>query len=1371
MKVQENFLIRRDFSKIDVMVKISDLIELQKRSYEAFLQKDVPPEKRKREGLQKVFMDLFPVENYNRTASLDFVKYRIEDPVMTPDECKDRGETYSVSLWVTLALAIMIRDEDDEEGQFQIKDVKEREVYFGEIPMMTEDGHFIINGMERVVVSQLHRSPGVFFEKKIAKTKSRKILYSGRIIPERGSWLEIEFDSRDILHARIDKRKKIPVTILLHAFGYSTEEILDFYYPQQLFKLNKDGSVQTEFSLSQWEGKKLQGPMRDAENGEVLIDEGEQVTKENAPEDGKQILLNSSEIFDKVVSRDVYEPSTGEMLVAAGEKLTQSIYLKLFNHNIDEVYLAEIENSNAGPFVYNTMCKHQPMSDIEAKVEIYKALRPGEHPLEDVAESFFYHLFLDPKRYDLMKVGRKKINDRFGLNYDIYNDTTLKGEDILHTIRYLCEIKLQKHDIDDIDHLGNRRVRPVGELLENQFRIGLTRLESNLRERMSVQDIDSMLPTDLINVKPLSAIIKKFFASGQLSQYMDQTNPLAETTHKRRLSALGPGGLTRERAGFEVRDVHPSHYGRICPIETPEGPNIGLISSLAIYAKVNEFGFIETPYIPVKNGKPLNKVEYLDAFQEQGKKITESLQLFIGSSNGKKELPKFCDARYNGEFVFVPSKEVDYIDVASNQMLSVAASLIPFLEHDDANRALMGSNMQRQAVPLHKTEPPFVGTGMEKEVAKYSRATVTAKRDGVVVSADANRIIVKTDDSENPIDIYYLKKFEKSNQDTCKNQRPIVNVGDRVKRGDVIADGMATACGELALGKNLLVAFMPWEGYNFEDAILISERLVRDNVFDSIHIKEFEVVARETHMGKEEITRDIPNVSEEALKNLDESGIIRIGAKVKPGDILVGKITPRGETQLSPEEKLLRAIFGKKAASVKDSSFRVPNGVEGTVIDVKVYLRRGTKKNKREQEIEREQERLLVQEESDRISILTEIFRHKVAEITQGKKLKKSIKNKKGEILLEAGTKLSYEKLIHLNGQQLKRIEVVDKDESAIAEDIKKAGLWYEKAVADTREDIKNRLTKLKGGYNLQPGVLKKVKVKVATKRRISIGDKLAGRHGNKGVISKILPVEDMPHLEDGTPVDIVLSPLGVPSRMNVGQLFELHLGLCSYMIGKKIQEMLANNASVAELREFLKKVLAVKKLQEFVDTLDDDDVIALAEKFKDGLYMNSPSFQGASEEDIKRLLKELDLPEDGRLTLYDGRTGEPFDSPIAVGSMYIMKLIHMVEDKVHARSTGPYSLITQQPLGGKAQFGGQRLGEMEVWALEAYGAAYTLQEFLTVKSDDVQGRIKMYESIVKGDNTLKAGIPEPFKVLIKELRGLCLDVQLLKVDKKKMEE
>jgi DNA-directed RNA polymerase subunit beta len=1358
--VTSNLRIRRSFGKIKKIIEIPNLIEIQKRSYDDFLQVGVSTEDRADVGLQAVFKSVFPIKDFNETASLEFVAYELGTPKYDVEECHQRGMTYAAPLKVKIQLVIW----DVENGRRSIKNVKEQEVYFGEIPLMTGNGTFMVNGTERVIVSQLHRSPGVFFEHDKGRTHSTgKLLYSARIIPYRGSWIDFEFDPRDVLYVRIDRRRKFPATVLLRALGMTTEDLLNYYYRKDLIVLDAKQYTK-QFVADHLLGSRVSRDVKDPKSGEVIAREGRKFNKAivRAMEQAKisEVPIALDEIVGRVSAHDIVDSTTGEVLIGTNEDLTEETLDKLKARGVKKIEVLFTEDAPGGGPLRLTLAQDKLGTPEEAVIEIYRRLRPGDPPTQETATTFFNNLFFNAERYDLSKVGRLKLNHKLKIDVPL-EQGTLRREDILEVVRYLMDLKNGNGQVDDIDHLGNRRVRAVGELVENQFRIGLVRMERAIKERMSLQDIETLMPQELVNYKPASAVIKEFFGSSQLSQFMDQTNPLSEIAHKRRLSALGPGGLTRERAGFEVRDVHPTHYGRVCPIETPEGPNIGLIAALSTYARVNEYGFIETPYREVENNRVTDRIVYLSALDEEDKVIAQANAQLDSHGRFTADL---VSARIGGESTVVRAEDVQYMDVSPNQLVSVAASLIPFLENDDANRALMGSNMQRQAVPLLKPDAPLVGTGLEGTVGRDSGVTVIGKRDGIVESVDAERIVVRADKQTKDlrdagVDIYNLIKYQRSNQNTCINQRPIVVKGERVKSGDVLADGPSTDMGELALGRNVLVAFMPWGGYNFEDSILISERVVKEDLFTSVHIEEFECIARDTKLGPEEITRDIPNVGEEALKDLDASGIIRIGAEVRPQDILVGKITPKGETQLSPEEKLLRAIFGEKAGEVRDTSLRVPPGVEGTVIDGRVFARRGVVKDERTQEIEVLEAERLKQDEAEEVRIIRQETLRKLKKSLAGKKLAGRVMSDERKELLKKGDTLSAEELEELPPTLWGQVRV--ENESA-QEEAAQAIAAMNANVEAVQNHYGAKVERLKAGDELAPGVIKMIKVFVAIKRRLQVGDKMAGRHGNKGVLSRILPEEDMPCMDDGTPLDIVLNPLGVPSRMNVGQILETHLGWAARELGHKIEEDLRSGVSAAQLKKRLKDIYPEKESHQFIDELAEPDIFKLAAKALAGVHVASPVFDGAREEEIFQLLKRADLPETGQATLHDGRTGLPFEQPVTVGIMYMMKLHHLVEDKIHARSTGPYSLVTQQPLGGKAQFGGQRLGEMEVWALEAYGAAYTLQEMLTVKSDDVAGRTRMYEAIVKGENTLEPGLPESFNVMVKELQSLCLNMELL---------
>ncbi|MGW8300632.1 MAG: DNA-directed RNA polymerase subunit beta [Desulfobacterales bacterium] len=1350
---------RKNFGKIKQIVEIPDLIGMQRESFQRFLQMDVPPEKREEIGLQTVFKSVFPIKDFTGTASLEFVSYRFGEVKHSIEECVHRGMTYEIPLRLTVRLVVY--EIDIETGISNIRDIKEQEIYFGTIPLMTEKGTFIINGTERVVVSQLHRSSGVFFDHDKGKSHSSgKIIYSSRIIPVRGSWIDMEVDPKDIVHIRIDRRRKFPVTLLFKAFGYTTEDLLSYFYETEKI-LVKGKRYFKEFNEAFLKGTRASKEVRDPKSGEFIVKKGRVFTlkaiKRLTAIKAKLIPINVEEIMDHAFASTIVDPNTDEPVVKVAEIIDEEVLTKLSDAGINEFDLLHVDAASNSDSIRKTLLLDKVETKEEALIEIYRRLRPGNPATPEVAQDFLDNLFFRSTYYDLSGVGRLKINQRLGIGSQ-FNLNILRKEDIILTAKALIHLRDTQGVVDDIDHLGNRRVRAVGELLENQYRIGLVRMERAIKERMSLQEVDALMPHDLVNPKPVSAVVKEFFGTSQLSQFMDQTNPLSETTHKRRLSALGPGGLTRERAGFEVRDVHPSHYGRICPIETPEGPNIGLIVSLSTYARVNAYGFIETPYRVVENAKVTDEVKFLDAFEEKDLPIAQANALL---DNKGAYVNPLVTSRVAGEFMMVEKENIDLMDISPNQLVSVSASLIPFLENDDANRALMGSNMQRQAVPLLINSAPLVGTGIEGVVARDSGVAVVAKRDAEVVDVDAARIVLKHHPagvpSEKDVTIYNLSKFIRSNQNTCFNHRPIVRKGDFVKAGEIIADGPATDQGELALGKNVTVAFMPWGGYNFEDSILVSERLVRDGVYTSVHIEEFEVVARDTKLGKEEITRDIPNVGEEALKNLDDSGIICLGAEVVQGDILVGKITPKGETQLSPEEKLLRAIFGEKAGDVKDTSLRVPPGVQGTVIDAKVFSRRGIDKDDRTRLIENEEIASLEKDRDDELAVIEEVVRTQLGDLLIGQKAMADLK-KGRKVLIESGEKINRESLANVPMAQLEGLVLKD---PKISQQVHELLERYRDQRELCRLAFEQQVGRYEKGDDLPPGVIKMVKIYVAMKRKLSVGDKMAGRHGNKGVVSRILPVEDLPYFENGLPVDMVLNPLGVPSRMNVGQILEIHLGRAAKGLGDQLNELLDEEKFKA-LREKAKKIFTTPAQRKRISEMDEKQLVDFTGFYKDGVHMATPVFDGAKEDEIKSLLKEAGLEQTGQATLFDGRTGEPFDDKVTVGTMYVMKLHHLVDDKIHARSIGPYSLVTQQPLGGKAQFGGQRLGEMEVWAMEAYGAAYALQEFLTVKSDDMAGRTRMYEKIVKGQNVLEPGIPESFRVMTKELQALGLDIALL---------
>jgi DNA-directed RNA polymerase subunit beta len=1374
--------IRRMFGHIAEVAELPNLIEVQRTSYDGFLNPHGSSESRSSEGLQEVFKSVFPINDFSGRAQLEFVKYELEPPKYDVEECQQRGMTYAAPLRVTLRLVVW--DVDEETGARSIRDIKEQDVYMGDMPLMTKNGTFIVNGTERVIVSQMHRSPGVFFDHDRGKTHSSgKYLFAARVIPYRGSWLDFEFDAKDLVYVRIDRKRKILVTTLLMALdddataarreaaakegrtldpsevnGMSKEDILSYFYDKVVYNRSGKGWT-TPFDIDRMKGVKLTADLIDAKTGEVVANAGQKMTPRLARklhEGGlESVFVPREQLIGRYIAEDIINVETGEVYLEAGDEIDEAALDLLEEKGFDTVSTLAIDYFNAGPYLRNTLAADRNFNREDALIEIYRVMRPGEPPTLETAEALFHSLFFDPERYDLSAVGRVKMNARLGLSCP---DTVrvLRREDILAIVRVLLELKDGKGEIDDIDHLGNRRVRSVGELMENQYRVGLLRMERAIRERMSTVEIDTVMPHDLINAKPAAAAVREFFGSSQLSQFMDQTNPLSEITHKRRLSALGPGGLTRERAGFEVRDVHPTHYGRICPIETPEGPNIGLINSLATYARVNPYGFIETPYRKVVDGKVTDEVVYLSAMEEGRYKIAQANANLDAEGRFVDEL---VTARTRGDVMLVRPEEIDFMDVSPKQLVSVAAALIPFLENDDANRALMGSNMQRQAVPLIQADAPLVGTGMEATVARDSGVTIVARRAGVVQQVDATRIVVRaTDDTEDStgVDIYNLLKFQRSNQNTCINQRPIVKVGDHVNAGDIIADGPSTHLGELALGRNVLCAFMPWNGYNFEDSILISERIVKDDVFTSIHIEEFEVMARDTKLGQEEITRDIPNVGEEALKNLDEAGIVYVGAEVKAGDILVGKVTPKGESPMTPEEKLLRAIFGEKASDVRDTSLRVPPGQSGTVVEVRVFSRRGVDKDERALAIERAEIERLAKDRDDERAILERSLAQQLKTLLLGQEAMSGPRD------LKPKTIITEEVLEQFAPNQWRHINVADDGVMAEIERLRKR---FDQSIDALQARFEDKVDKLQRGDELPPGVMKMVKVFVAVKRKLQPGDKMAGRHGNKGVISRIVPIEDMPYLEDGTPVDIVLNPLGVPSRMNVGQILETHLGWAAAGIGRQIGEALdayrQGAGKIDDLREKLADAYETDRHRAELAELTDEQIVELAGNLRNGLPMGTPVFDGARESDIVRMLEKAGLDSSGQVWLYDGRTGERFDRQVTVGYIYMLKLHHLVDDKIHARSIGPYSLVTQQPLGGKAQFGGQRFGEMEVWALEAYGAAYTLQEILTVKSDDVSGRTKVYEAIVRGDDNFEAGIPESFNVLVKELRSLGLNVEL----------
>ena len=1362
--------IRKYYGKIREVLDIPNLIQVQKSSYDLFLNSGDQSQPLDGEGINAVFQSVFPIKDFNETAVLEYVKYDLEKPKYDVEECMQRDMTYSAPLKVTLRLIVF--DVDEETGARSVKDIKEQDVFMGDLPLMTPNGTFVVNGTERVVVSQMHRSPGVFFDHDRGKTHSSgKLLFASRIIPYRGSWLDFEFDAKDVVYARIDRRRKLPVTTLLYALGLDQEGVCSAYYDTVDYKFDKKkNSWVTKFFPQRVRGTKPSEDIIDAKTGKVIAEAGAKVTPRTVKkllEEGKvtEIRVAFDTIVGRYVSQDIINEETGAIYVEAGDELTLEYdkdgavnggtLQELLEAGVTNIPTLDIDNVNVGPYIRNTMSIDKNMGRDTALMDIYRVMRPGEPPTVDAASALFDTLFFDSERYDLSAVGRVKMNMRLQLDAE---DTqrTLRKEDIIGVVKALVELRDGKGDIDDIDHLGNRRVRSVGELMENQYRVGLLRMERAIKERMSSVEIDNIMPQDLINAKPAAAAVREFFGSSQLSQFMDQTNPLSEVTHKRRLSALGPGGLTRERAGFEVRDVHPTHYGRMCPIETPEGPNIGLINSLASFARVNKYGFIETPYRRVDDGKVTDEVQYMSA--------TEEMRYTVAQANAKlDDAGKFANdlvsTRQAGEYMLNTPENIDYIDVSPKQLVSVAASLIPFLENDDANRALMGSNMQRQAVPLLKADAPYVGTGIEEVVARDSGAAITAARGGIIDQVDATRIVVRVTDSMDAgdpgVDIYRLRKFQRSNQNTCINQRPLVKVGDRVSMGEVVADGPSTDIGELALGKNVLVAFMPWNGYNYEDSILISERIVKDDVFTSVHIEEFEVAARDTKLGPEEITRDIPNVGEEALRNLDEAGIVYIGAEVGPSDILVGKITPKGESPMTPEEKLLRAIFGEKASDVRDTSLRLPPGDYGTVVEVRVFNRHGIEKDERALQIEREEVERLARDRDDEVGILDRNTYARLKSMIAGKK---AIKGPKG---VKSGSIIDDELLESLSRGQWWQLVLEDEADAANIESLNKQ-YDLQKGALDAR--FEDKVEKVRRGDDLPPGVMKMVKVFIAVKRKLQPGDKMAGRHGNKGVISKVVPQEDMPFLADGTPVDFCLNPLGVPSRMNVGQILETHMGWAARNLGKSIDLSLQEyrrSGDMTPVQDAMKVAYGDEIYDEVLKDMPKDNFLEAAGNVTDGVPIATPVFDGAKEVDVNDMLTRAGLDTSGQSILFDGRTGEQFNRPVTVGMKYILKLHHLVDDKIHARSTGPYSLVTQQPLGGKAQFGGQRFGEMEVWALEAYGAAYTLQEMLTVKSDDVSGRTKVYESIIRGDDDFEAGIPESFNVLLKELKSLGLNVNM----------
>jgi DNA-directed RNA polymerase subunit beta len=1347
--------IRKDFGKSRAILEVPNLLQTQIRSYAEFLQLETKPGDRRERGLHGALKSVFPIVSYSRNAALEYVSYKLGNPPFNVRECKLRGMTYAAPLRVKVRLVIY--DKESSAKQKPVKYVKEQEVYMGDLPLMTETGTFVINGTERVIVSQLHRSPGVFFDHDKGKTHSSgKLLFSARVIPYRGSWLDFEFDAKDGIFTRIDRRRKLPVTVLLRALGMNNEEILDTFFETSNVTLLKEGA-KLELVPERLRGESALFDISD-KKGKVIVAHGKRITARHVKlmqEAGiKALQVPDDYLFGKIIAHNLIDKESGEVLADANTEVTEELLLQFREAGVKKFDILYVNDLDQGPYISNTLNIDASTNELEALVEIYRMMRPGEPPTKEAAQNLFKNLFFTEERYDLSGVGRMKFNRRVGRE-EITGPGVLDREDILAVLKVLIDIRNGNGTVDDIDHLGNRRVRSVGEMAENVFRVGVVRVERAVRERLSVAESEDLSPQELINAKPVAAAIKEFFGSSQLSQFMDQNNPLSEVTHKRRVSALGPGGLTRERAGFEVRDVHPTHYGRVCPIETPEGPNIGLINSLAVYARTNDYGFLETPYRKVNNGKVTNDVEYLSAIVEGDYVIAQANAEL--DSNGKF-VDEFIPCRHLGEFTLKEPIEVNYMDVSPKQIVSVAASLVPFLEHDDANRALMGSNMQRQAVPTLVAEKPLVGTGMERVVATDSGVTAVAKRGGIVDQVDAGRIVVHANEDEVPagdpgVDIYNLVKYQRSNQNTCMNQRPLVNVGETVTKGDVLADGPSTDLGELALGQNMLIAFMPWNGYNFEDSILISERVVQEDRFTTIHIVELTCVARDTKLGSEEITADIPNVGEHNLNKLDQSGIVYIGAEVKAGDILVGKVTPKGETQLTPEEKLLRAIFGEKASDVKDTSLRVSSGSDGTVIDVQVFTRDGVEKDQRAISIEKDQLRQVRKDLDDQMRIVEAAIYQRLENGLVGK-----VANK-GPQGLKKGTVITAEYLAGLDADDRYKLRMKDNDANDLIEQLADQIKEQRQVFDEKFEEKKGKITR---GDDLAPGVLKMVKVYMAVKRRIQPGDKMAGRHGNKGVISMIVPQEDMPYMEDGTPVDVVLNPLGVPSRMNIGQVLETHLGWAAKGLGHRITDMVERNAKTEEIRKFLGEIYnSDQKGRVNMNSFSAEEIKEMAKNLKGGVPMATPVFDGAPESEIKRLLELANLPASGQTTLYNGRTGDPFDRPVTVGYMYMLKLNHLVDDKMHARSTGPYSLVTQQPLGGKAQFGGQRFGEMEVWALEAYGAAYTLQEMLTVKSDDVSGRNQMYKNIVDGNHEMVASMPESFNVLVKEIRSLGINIEL----------
>ena len=1368
-----NKRIRKEFGSREKVIEIPDLIGMQRTSYESFLQRYIPVEERDEKGLHAVFQSVFPIKDFTDTSSLEYVSYSFGESKHSMKECTSRGMTYDIPINIRVRLVVFDRDKETDIST--IRDIKEQEIYFGTIPLMTPRGTFIINGTERAVVSQLHRSSGVFFDHdKGKKYSSGKIIYNARIIPVRGSWIDMEIDIKDIVFIRIDRRRKFPISTLFKSFGYTSEDILDFFYTKEHIKF-KNGSFFKAFSPENLQRQRAVFDIKSPKTKEIVVKKGRIFTKralKQLVDDGLEYIpILEIELLDRAFAGNIFDKDGLDIIFKAGELITEDSFDKIEDNELNEFSILYVDPSNSDA-MRKTLAADKAETKEEALMDIYRRLRPGNPATMEVAQDFIDHLFFKQTYYDLSRVGRLKINHRLGIDTKI-NVKTLRKEDVLLATATLITLKDTQGQVDDIDHLGNRRVRGVGELLENHYRIGLVRMERAIKEKMSMQEVDAMMPHDLINPKPVSAVVREFFGTSQLSQFMDQTNPLSETTHKRRLSALGPGGLTRERAGFEVRDVHPSHYGRICPIETPEGPNIGLIVSLCTFASVNDFGFIETPFRIAENGKVSKNIRNLTAFEENEHPIGQANAPLDTEGNFINPL---VSSRVAGEFEMIENADVKFMDVSPNQLVSVSAGLIPFLENDDANRALMGSNMQRQAVPLITAEAPLVGTGMESIVARDSGVTIVSEYDGVIDDVDSKRIVVRNDDTneknfDKVVSIYECSKFIRSNQNTCFNHRPIVKKGDKVKKGQVIADGPSTEMGELGLGKNITVAFMPWDGYNYEDSILVSERLVKDAVYTSVHIEEYEVLARDTKLGKEEITRDIPNVGEDALRNLDESGIICLGAEVNPGDILVGKITPKGETQLSPEEKLLRAIFGEKAGDVKDTSLCVPPGVKGKVIDAKVFIRRGLTKDDRTRFIEDDEIERLEKDRDDEIKIISNVAQEKVEDILKGKKIITDLE-KTGKVLVKEGSKVKAKLFEDIPIAILVNVAVDDAVTTEKAQIILESA---QKQIKKAREHFNRLVSRFEKGDDLPPGVLKMIKISVAMERVLSVGDKMAGRHGNKGVVSRILRVEDLPYFEDGRPVDMVLNPLGVPSRMNVGQILEIHLGHAAYGLGQRIDELL-NEMKIDQLREKVTSIFSMTAAQKAnkrtnttvqkIEKMSDNELVDFASFYRKGVHMATPVFDGASEDEIKKLIKLAGFDDSGQSVLYDGRTGEPFDKKVTVGTMYMLKLHHLVDDKLHARSIGPYSLVTQQPLGGKAQFGGQRLGEMEVWAMEAYGAAHALQEFLTVKSDDMIGRTRMYEKIVKGQSVLEPGMPESFRVLTKELNSLGLDINLIEGNK-----